>query len=471
MKRSVLLLLLAAAAIIIILTDRQGAGRKKNSYPALVPSADRSGYGKHIQRTMTLLESTAPAAGNKVRIVFYGQSTSPTELSDEVGKLLRSRYPHADIEILNYSIHGFCTDLLKKTLFYEVIPEYPDLVIFQAYGKVSDTEEIVRNIKRLTTAEVLIRTEHPTKWPEKIAADREGQKTQSAKDSYWYIPDIARDHKSALLQVYKEWAEYIIGNKLRPADLLRDNIHFNDHGIWLMARLINRFMVYLPNEPDEEWKDIVKTYKVGKDVNWNGNELTLNFHGNRVVAVAEKGKRGSAEVFVDGKKPSEFPESYVFSKPQAHPFIFWPPILQISGVNPLLAEDWTAIVKDLNEDGTDFVFDLFGSKTGYDGSGRGNIRFVSESGRIVIEPADWMFGIYKKYTGKTEIPAKFTVTWKVIPLFNDYYIPPEAIDDGKEYSCLLSQGIPNTEHTLTLIAGSGEIPSIKEIRVYRPEGT
>ena len=61
--------------------------------------------------------------------------------------------------------------------------------------------------------------------------------------------------------------------------------------------------------PDDEWKDLVKTYEVSKDVAWKDGKLTLPFEGNRVDVLAAKGdgKSPATQVRIDGKRPSEFP--------------------------------------------------------------------------------------------------------------------------------------------------------------------
>ena len=80
--------------------------------------------------------------------------------------------------------------------------------------------------------------------------------------------------------------------------------------------------------------DTVRTVPVGKDVAWQNGKLTLPFEGNRVDVVLKPGDAAPAQVRIDGKKPSEIPELYTFTRALATPGGKWPVILKLGWEKP-----------------------------------------------------------------------------------------------------------------------------------------
>ena len=151
---------------------------------------------------------------------------------------------------------------------------------------------------------------------------------------------------------------------------------------------------------------------------WTEGRLRLEFEGNRVVVVCQAGAAPPAAVRIDGRKPSELPEMYGFTRAVSTPpgkwLVKWPVIAPIGSTKPLLVEDWTLAVKraDAANDKL-FSFKLAGSKTGPDGEGRSDGRFVSPSGRVVIETNDWNASYALSLGGIKPVPEAFEVKWKV----------------------------------------------------------
>ena len=182
--------------------------------------------------------------------------------------------------------------------------------------------------------------------------------------NYHLLPAIARSIGCGWQPQRWEWTQYLKDNNLQPKDLLSDAVHLNERGKWLMAELMERFLVYLPDEPKTEGEDMVKTYEVGRDIRWQENRLTLEFEGNRVVALAAAGTGGAARVLIDGKSPSEFPTCYTFTRPSGTPHIGWPAIKRIGWEKPVVIEEWTATLSGFNDAHDDFTFSIRGSVTG-----------------------------------------------------------------------------------------------------------
>ena len=73
---------------------------------------------------------------------------------------------------------------------------------------------------------------------------------------------------------------------------------------------------------------------------------------------------------------------------------------------------------------------MTGSKTGFDGNGHSTNRFVSASGRVVIEPDMWMLAATLRILGgRTE--KGFRISWDVVDQFVDTYAPHCPPDTGK----------------------------------------
>ncbi len=175
-------------------------------------------------------------------------------------------------------------------------------------------------------------------------------------------------------------------------------------------------------------------------------------------------------VTIDGRKPSEFPELYgltrAITKPEGKWPVKWPVIAPIHSEKPLLVEEWTL---DARRDAVNeklFTFTLTGSKTGPDGEGRSDAKFVSKSGRIVIVPEDWNVGYAMSLAGIKPVPEQFAVKWKVEPRFVDALTLSGAKALAGEIIVTLASGLPNTKHTLEIAAGPAH--PITAIRIFQP---
>ncbi len=444
-----------AVSVLVLLVPARVCPAK--DYPAPKPARDTSQYGAHFQRTMTLMQTSAPQRPRTVRILFYGQSIIGQGWHTMVLEDLKQRFPHTDFVVANKALGGFGSHFLVRTLHYDVIPFYPDLMVFHVYGPVDKYEELIREIRTRTTAEIIMQSDHANKWP---SDTRQTHRSPFA--------EIARKYGCSWQPQRWEWVDYLKDNQLEPGDVLRDEVHLNKHGRWLMAELLKRYMIYLPDAPQDEWKDTVRTFEVGKDVHWRDGKLTLTFTGNRVVALAGQGDGGgSATVLIDGRKPSEHPECYTFTRPSGTPKIGWPAIKKITWREPPLLESWEATCRDFNDDHTEFTFSVTGSKTGFDGTGRASESFVSNSGRIAIEPEDWVFE-YDRRVGKQPAPDGFKVRWRVVLMGCDTYRAPKVEEPAREYPTVLASNLENTEHTLALVADGNVPPPVKAIVVHRP---
>jgi len=94
------------------------------------------------------------------------------------------------------------------------------------------------------------------------------------------------------------------------------------------------------------------------------------------------------------------------------------------------------------------------------------VRFVSKSGRVVIEANDWNMAYAMSLAGIEPVPETFTVTWNVEPYFADEFVSLGVKDSATESILILASNLPNARHRLE-ISGDPE-QSIVAIRIYQP---
>lgn len=446
---------------------------KTVAFPPPAPATDDSNFGAGIGRTMTMLATSTPEHRHSVRILFYGQSITKQDWWTEVVKDLKKRFPNADLTIENRAIGGFSSSVLIRPAEHDLYPFYPDLTIFHVYGGEPEYETIIANLRSRTTSEIALFSDHVTWAPTGTFLDKKEQLDTYGwhnKHSTQWLPQLAQKYGCELIEIREPWKRYLKDNNLQPQNLLSDHIHLNKHGNFLLGELVKRQLRYNPKLPKDLWKDLVKTYVVGKDIQWQDGKLVLEFEGNRVDVIAAKtkeGNSGKARILIDGKKPSQFPELYTITRPSSTVGIDWPAIIQVSSEKPLILEDWTVKITEINEDASKFKFEVFGSKTGFDGSGNNEEKFVSNSGRVVIEPKDWWLKNSQEHT-KQPIPKNFEIKWSVKPLFVDSYIPPKIDDPTREDATTLAHNLSNSKHTLEILSNTNQSLPIQEIRVYKP---
>ena len=428
---------------------------KATDYP--MPAAeDDTQYGWGIQRTMTLLATSTPEKRNTVRILFYGQSITNQNWVKMVSDDLRKRFPNANLIIENRAVSGFASQLLVRTSEHDLYPFYPDLLIFYVYGDHTKYDEIIANTRKRTTAEVLMQTEHMAlgdqKWPE----------TMSTK----LLPEIAKKYGAELADIRVPWKKYLEDNKLEAKALLNDSVHLNDYGCFVEAELLKRHLRYDPKLPNSPWKDLVHEVSVGKEAKFEGGKLKIEFEGNRVDAIfAPDAKAGpTAKILIDGKAPADFPELYAFTRPNGDKGFVWATgvVTRVDWEKPRIAEDWTLTFTELNEKMDQFKFKVVGSKTGPDGEGNQTDKFVSTSGRVVINPKDIILTYPKK-----QFKAGFEIKWQCKPQFAELVSVPASPGAGIENATTLFQGLTNGKHTLEIISTDGDLP-IQTLRVYKP---
>ncbi len=416
----------------------------------------------YIQRTMKALEESTAEKPACVRVLFYGQSITAQAWTQTVQKQLQTRYPTAKFEFRNAAIGGYQSDVLIRTADHDLYPWYPDLLFFHVYGPTDKYEEIIKRVRERTSAEIVLWTSHLSA-NEKVDVLLKQYDARSLK-----ILEVADKYHTMKIDLRKKWCDYLTSHNLAVTNLLSDSVHLKPAGCDVYATFIGEELVRVRGTcGDAATSGSIATIEadgpaVKKDVD---GRLTLTFTGNRVVAVSDgTGIQGAkAHVLLDGQPMDGAKELWAISRPSVGPAGIWMPAVNNIGFDRApVEESWTlTCLPDSTPDGKKIHYALHGSVTGDDGEGWSTGRFVSRSGRAIIEPSDWRVAWTLGYK-KATLPEGFKVTWKSYPMFTRVYEVKPA-----DTHTLLVQGCTSQTHTLTLVPEGGSL-GIRAFVVYTP---
>ena len=352
-------------------------------YGPLPVLPDTGNLGKYSSRTMSLLHFSNKEHPNVVRILVYGQSISEQDWWLEVKRSVKERFPDANIIMENKAIGGFSTEYLCKTVEMDVSAFYPDLVLLHDYGGNADYEKVLSTIRRRTASEVAIMTDHYT-----------GENRWSDTMSAYVLPSLAEKYKCDLINIRDPWKAYLKDNSLDPGKLLKDGIHLNDYGNFLMAELVKPLFVYKP-EYSSDIFNLETVYKNGVNFSVSGDTVLIRFKGNRVDVLfneAFTGQEDTLFIKLDGKKPSSFEGTFYMSRPYNSKGESWPwklpAAIHVDRSIPWISETWSLVYTKANPPYEKFNFKIIGSVSGKDGHGTSTRDFKSSSGRVIIRNGD-----------------------------------------------------------------------------------
>ena len=426
---------------------------------------DTTNYGQYTSRTMHLLQSSTPEKPNTVKILVYGQSISAQDWWLEVKKSIQSRYPNANLIMENKAIGGFASQMLCKTVEMDVSTFYPDMVLLHIYGSNQLYDSVLYTIRSRTAAEVAIQTDHFT-----------GANAWSDTMSYYFLSEMAEKYKCDLINIREPWIKYLTDHQLQFKDLLKDEVHLNKYGEFLMAELIKPLFQYKSKFHTDPF-GLCTTLMAYKDFNFRKKQLLIPFIGNRVDLVYQANYTPvNAEILLDGRHPSEFQGTYFMTRPYASNGKGWPwnlpAMIHVQHQTPWVAEEWTCKFTDAIAPYEDFSFEISGSITGNDGLGKASEDFISTSKRVIISKGDAEKGgdwhLNRSYkVMKTIVNAGDEVKWKTYSISTDSIQNAGTAETGNT-GIILFQGVPNSPHQLEIVAGNKLKLLIYEIKVYRP---
>ncbi len=431
---------------------------------ASVASAAENPSAAYIQRTMKALDESTAENPAHVRVMFYGQSITAQSWTKTVQAKLTERYPTVDFEFRNAAIGGYTSPALIRTADHDLYTWYPDLLLFHVYGPMDKYEEIIRRVRERTSAEIVLWTSHLNI----VSRDKPDEINTSHDARAEEIRAVAARHNCMLIDLREKWRKHLADNHRVAKEFLRDTVHLTPEGCDLYARLIEEELQRVPELGDDRVASgTIRTVAlddpaVTQDAS---GKITLRFEGNRVIALSD-GKGAATEtakVLLDGKPMDSVKDVWAITRPSNGPAGIWMPAINHIGFEqPLYEEDWTlTCLPDSSPDGKKIHFRVEGTVTGADGEGWNTERFVSPSGRVVIEPGDWRIAWTLGYR-KATLPEGFQVKWHSYPLFTGLY---ESQPTGTRTR--LVQGCTNGPHTLTLQPDAGKL-GIARFVIYTP---
>lgn len=428
--------------------------------PPLSPDPVQVG---NIRRTLTLLNTSTPQHRNTVRILFYGQSITLQGWWLQVAQAIQDNYPNANLVIANRAINGHTVDELLSTAEADVYPFQPDLIVFHAFGPEVDHELFQQRIHLRTCADVMWQNDHIASWDGEPGAPVPIESLQPTDDDWHslvYIPRAAARYGDCQVDVRTPWKAYLRTNHVSLTNLLQDVVHLNPDGSQLMADILRPYLAPQTetDSPDPYNSYGIHTYLVGSDVNWFNGALTLPVWGSRVDVVFGPGKSGQITAELDGQPPSTFPGAWTFTRTSTFGTAGFPSLLKVESDTLLQAEHWQLTVTGVDSGG--FTFSLHGSVTGDDGRGTNTAAFRSNSGRVVIQPADWSL----------QNPAPgFQVSWDAVAQHADTFTAAPPPDSRNESLITVAQNLSDSLHVLLLKASSTDVSAVRAIRVYSPK--
>jgi hypothetical protein len=443
------------------------AGASTN-YPPIPPWQPDPAQRENLRRAITLMSSSTPEHRNTVRVLFYGQSITQQAWWQEVARYLRETYPHANLVIENRAIGGHAAQNLVKTAEADLYPFQPDLLIFHVYGSHTDYNQIIRGVRMHTPADVLLQTDHIIK-DESLNEEMDKTKLSPKQWDPWmnqvFLPGEARNYVLCRADIHELWKTYLRSNHLKAADLLKDSVHLNTHGEWLMAELIKPYLAPLAPKPRYDPFHLKRVQQTKLSISEGQTDFQTEFIGTRLDLIFKPGATGAVQITIDGLRPSATTNLYGFTRVSAFPNTDWPLLLRVQSGGPLVEETWSLRISDVAEEGKFCRFKLSGSVTGEDGEGTSTNRFVSKSGRIIIDPGDWNLD-YCVRVFKRPLPEGYVATWQSVFRGLDRASAPK-VQPGVEACATVAQGLPPGRHKLEL-RGPNLAATVGLLRAYAP---
>lgn len=434
-----------------------------------------------LNRTLQVLNGKRTANGKpRLRVLFYGQSITLQGWWISLSNWMITTYPGVEFEIENRAISGFEAEQLAATAETDVVPFAPDLIFLHCYGQEAGMDKLLRLLRERTVADVVVQQDHPH------LAGQLREPTDPALIPAWdwwalrnyvWLPKLCDRHGCCLARVRDIWKAYLVKNGLFEAALMADSTHPNSEGNQVMAASL---IEYLRREPlssamDPEDSPAVRvksTELQGVSEPWT---VWVDFTGTRLEAGWESGVAANstpfnAAVIVDGLKPSLIPGATRFGRPSSCLGRSWPALLRIGSRAALVEEAWQVTLTEVGPEAVWFKFRIEGSVTGEDGEGVSYLPFVSRSGRVWIDPADWVIPFAAKASREFP-PVGFTVRWLGEFLGTDSVeelVPSGRPGESSPTHVTLVSGLEDGPHRVQLISKSGNAPAAIRLWVQSP---
>ncbi len=333
-----------------------------------------------------------------IRVVVYGQSITAQAWSGATLRQYATHHPGRQWVIENRSVYGATAAYLERLAESDVFGFNPDLVVFHTYGDKLAYGRLLMSLRRRTTADVIVLNNHFALWDEGRFPDRGGWDMVE-------LPALAAASAACVVDVRTRWRDHLLSRGLPVAALLTDPVHPNAEGQQIFSAALFDQLASPVAQPVSDPYAGSRVRRLHREA--TGPVWRVMFHGNRVVARVPTGAR--ARVRIDGETPSETVRGRIHGRTQGWPGTGWPFHLRVQSTMPLLDEIWTLRITEVIAPRL-VRFEVRGSLTGPDGGGRSSDLFVSDSGRVVLDPRDWFWDNLF-----TDLAVGTEFGWRTIP--------------------------------------------------------
>ncbi len=429
-----------------------------------------------VQRSSALISASSSRKAYPVRVLIYGQSISQQKWAWDTLKNLGKWHPGVAFIGEMRAISAFSSDYLLQTAEADIYPYRPDIIVFHAYGPYGEGngwEQILRQFRSRTTADIILFGNHPRVDGELNEVTDPASIVGLGENwvNYVFAPRLAAELGLCFPDNRTAFKRYLttVGSPVKT--ILNDTIHFNELGSEIQMAILKSFIgaprLFPPVDPFNNGR--VQTHRIGSDgLRWENGRLRLSFVGNRLDAILTAGAPGGCRVEVDGQAPTSLPSGMGHRRTS-----FWkgdngfrPAILRIGFTTKPLLERWVLTVTGENSDNpNDFEFEVSGSLTGWDGSGRSTNVFVSNSGRVLIGPDNWNF--VRRPAGQIGTQILWESEQRSVDRLGE--VPGSA--SWLEAAVTVINDFSDAAHVVELIADDPlHPPPVSALRVYHPGG-
>jgi hypothetical protein len=373
-----------------------------------------------------------------------------------------------------------------------IVPDQPDVVLLYNFGKTEDLETIIQEVRRNTTADIIVPTLHWCAPHEKVWGQSDAPNSHQDPPA---MRAMCAKYGVEFVENRLEMTEYMVANKLSIKDLLRDAVHEGPYAakmtVMNIARHFNKPEKFAYDPRSRERRVWAQSEAVKKEGVWSlteatmgasakGSALTIAFTGKRIDLIGGRSNNGgSADLLVDGQPADQVPAfhcGYILpdpknaQKPPNPPRDRCPHRLTL-GSN-LIPQKWTLTMTSDKGD-----YELVGSVTGSDGVGNAlqKLPFTSNSGQITIEPEYWRdpqnnrtgdrftFEVYRCAVGKVDFKNVFAPSaGRTAGLWG------KNTGESANFRLTLAQNLANGPHTLKLISKGDGLVTVYAFDVFEP---
>ena len=414
--------------------------------------------GRHLALTFEKLDADLDPPRPLLIWALGSSYTARLGMGDELIGLLQKRFGETKPILYRRMVgNSVPWQYLRGWARHLVIPDQPDVVIVYTIGKPEDLDKLLTELRENTTADIIVPSIH---WRER-GKPNWGRSEDAPDQKVADVRNVCEKHGAQFVENRAEWAEYLKANQLKIEDILSDAVHQSPFG----AHIVNQNIARHFNPADEfSYDPLEREHRLTEEAGEFerlGNGFNVQFVGNRIDIIAwTRPDGGKLEATIDGEPASKADAFFMtYIEPartnfqeRRSPARDQSPHGVTLGVD-IVPQTWT--ISMLDDEGN---FELSGSVTGMDGKGNAFKEFVSDSGQILMNPAEWRRAERNKKGDQW--------TWNVV---RSALSEVDLLGGRTEkVRITIAANLPNGEHHLELAPiGSGEI-QVEGFDVFTP---